>query len=63
MLREPLLMKVDIDGTVVRRKAEPHYLYNERGQLVATRMRPIVQPGEVLVDRLGTFPQIISVLA
>lgn len=63
MSREPLFMKVDIAGEVVRRQAEPHHLYNERGQLVATCMRPIVRPGELLVERLGTFPKIISEMA
>ena len=63
MKREPLYMKVDIGGGVVRRQAEPHHLYNEAGHPVATYMRPIVRPGEVLVQRLGTFPKIISGLA
>lgn len=59
-MREPLLMKVEIAGAVVHRQAEPLYLYNELGQLVATCMRPIVRPGELLVERIGTFPKIIS---
>jgi hypothetical protein len=59
MDREPLYMKVEIGGDIVRREAEPLHLYDNRGRLIATRMRPSVRPGEVLVDRLGTFPKII----
>ena len=62
-MREPLLMKVEIGGAVEHRQAEPVQLYNEAGLPIATYMRPIVRPGEGLVQRLGTFPTIISGLA
>jgi hypothetical protein len=63
MQREPLYMKVAIGGDVVRREAEPLHLYDNRGRLIAVRMRPTVRPGEILVDRLGTFPAIIQDVA
>lgn len=63
MEREPLFLQVEIGGEVVHREAEPLHLYDERGQHVFTRMRPVVRPGEILVDRLGTFPRIIQELA
>lgn len=63
MQREPLYMKVAIGDDVVRRQAEPLHLYDNTGRLIATRMRPTVLPGELLVDRVGTFPKIIREVA
>jgi hypothetical protein len=63
MQREPLYMKVSIGGDVVRREAEPLHLYDNRGRLIATRMQPAVRPGELLVERMGTFPKIIREVA
>jgi hypothetical protein len=57
--RAPVFVRVEIDGREQRRQAAPHHLYNGRGQLVATGLRPTVLPGEVLVDRIGTYPKII----
>lgn len=59
MPRDPVLVRVEIDGKEARRQAEPFHLYNDAGQLVATALRPMVLPGEVLIDRLGTYPKII----
>lgn len=63
MSREPLFMKVDIEGDVVRRQAEPIHLYDQAGRAVATCMRPILRADEMLVERLGTFPKIVKVPA
>lgn len=59
MCRAPVFVRVDIDGKEERRQAEPHHLYNEHGQLVATGLRPSLLPGEHLVQRIGTYPKII----
>lgn len=53
-------MNVSIGGEVVRREAEPVHLYDRTGKPIATHMRPRLLPGEVLVDRLGTYPAIIQ---
>lgn len=63
MEREPLLMPVHIGDVVVRREAEPLHLCDVSGRLIATCMRPIVRPGETLVEQLGDHPRIISELA
>ena len=59
MGRAPIDLRVEIDGREERRQAEPLYLYNSAGQLVATALRPTVRPGERLVERFGTYPKII----
>lgn len=59
MQRDPVLVRVEIDGREERRQAEPLHLYNSAGQLVATALRPRLYPGEHLVERLGTYPKII----
>lgn len=59
MLRDPVFVRVEIDGREERRQAEPFYLYNSAGQLVATALRPTLRVGEQLVERLGTYPKII----
>jgi hypothetical protein len=63
MSREPLFMKVDIDGDVVRRQAAPLHLYDRTGRIIATYMQPQLRSGEILVERLGTFPKIIREVA
>ena len=59
MRRDPVFLRVEVDGREERREAAPLYLYNSAGQLVATALRPSVHPGERLVERLGTYPMII----
>lgn len=63
MDRQPVFVRVEIDGKETQRQAEPHHLYNSAGQLVATRVRPMVLAGERLVERLGTYPKIIREVA
>jgi hypothetical protein len=63
MSREPLHMKVSIGGDVVRRVADPLCLYDRTGRIVATYMRPRLEPGEILQERIGTFPAIIQTTA
>jgi hypothetical protein len=63
MSREPLYMKVSIGGDVVRRVADPLHFYDKAGHIVATCMRPRLEPGEILQERIGTFPAIIRTAA
>lgn len=61
MPREPIYMKVDIGGDVVRREAEVEVLlYDRAGKAAVTHMRPRLRPGEILVERLGMIPEIVT---
>ena len=59
MQRDPVFVRVEIEGREERRQAEPLHLYNSAGHLIATALRPTVRLGEFLVERLGTYPKII----
>ena len=57
---EPVMMKVQIGGDVVRRVGEVEILARDHtGRPTISRMRPKLCPGEVLCERLGTFPAIV----
>lgn len=57
---EPVMMRVQIGGDVVRRVGEVEILARDHtGRPTISRMRPTLQPGEILVERLGTFPSIV----
>lgn len=59
MPRNPVLLRVEVNGREERRQAVPVHLYDSSGRLVATGLRPQTLPGEQLVERLGTYPKII----
>lgn len=60
-MREVPMMRVEVDGVVVRRPGvlDP-LLYDRTGKIVMSRMRPQTLPGELLVEREGTFPAIVG---
>jgi hypothetical protein len=54
------MMKVQIGGDVVRRVGEVEVIARDHtGRPTISRMRPQLYPGEVLVERIGTFPAIV----
>jgi len=60
-MRQPVMMKVQIGGDVVRRAGHVEILAcDAAGRPTISRMRPQLQPGERLLDRIGTFPAIIK---
>lgn len=57
---EPVMMKVQIGGDIVRRAGEVEIIARDlAGRPTISHMRPQLYPGEVLVERLGTFPAIV----
>jgi hypothetical protein len=59
--REVPMMRVEVDGVVVRRPGVLDVLqYNSTGKVTMSRMRPQTMPGEVLIERNGTFPAIVG---
>lgn len=62
MRRTPML-RVEVSGQVVCRQAVPLHLYDKTGRIVVTSLRPQLEQGEILQERLGTFPAIIREVA
>ena len=62
-MRTPPMLRVEVGGHVVRRQAVPLHLYDKTGRIVATSLHPQLEPGEILRERLGTFPAIIREVA
>jgi hypothetical protein len=53
------MMSVELDGEVVRRPGTLDVLlYDRTGKPVASRLRPQLNPGEVLRERVGMIPVI-----
>jgi len=58
---EPVMMRVQIGGDVVRRVGHVEVLACDlEGRPTISHMQPQLFPGEQLVERLGTFPAIIK---
>jgi hypothetical protein len=58
------MMSVELDGEVVRRPGTLDVLlYDCTGKPVASRLRPQLNPGEVLRERVGMIPAIEKVLS
>ena len=63
-MRTPPTMPVEVAGQTVRRPAVLDVLlYDHTGKPTVSRMRPQLEPGEILQERLGTFPAIIREVA
>jgi hypothetical protein len=57
--REAPMMRVEVDGKIERRPGVLEVLlYDATGKPTLSRMRPQTLPGEVLIERAGTFPAI-----
>ena len=57
------MLPVELDGVVVKRASVPEVLlYDRYGSPAMVHMRPQLSHGEVLVERAGTIPLIVSVL-
>lgn len=55
----PPMLKVEVGGQIVRRVGEVEILARDPlGRPTISRMRPKLLAGEVLRERLGTFPEI-----
>lgn len=58
-MRDVPMMRVEVDGVVVRRPGELDVLVRDAGgRAVVSRMRPQLLPGEVLCERTGQIPAI-----
>lgn len=58
--REPIFLKVEIDGITVERRAQVQVLqYGAEGQPVITCMAPVLEQGEVLIERTGMISMIV----
>jgi hypothetical protein len=54
------MMRVEVDGQVVRRPGELDVLQRDPdGKPTIAHMRPQLQPGEILVERAGQLPSIV----
>jgi hypothetical protein len=59
--REVPMMRVEVDGVVMRRPGVLDVLQVDgNGNPTLSRMRPLTMPGELLLERAGTFPAIIG---
>jgi hypothetical protein len=59
--REVPMMRVEVDGKVVRRPGVLDVLQCDgNGKPTLSRMRPQTLPGELLIERAGTFPAIVG---
>lgn len=63
-MRTPPMMSVEVDGRVSRRPGVLEVLlYDRTGKPTVSRLRPQLNPGEVLRERFGTYPAIIRAVA
>jgi hypothetical protein len=61
-MRAVPMMRVEVAGAVVSRPGQLEVLlYDRTGRPTISRIRPQLLPGEVLVERAGMIPQIVSV--
>lgn len=61
-MRQPVMMKVEIGGDVVRRVGEVVILARDKaGRPTISHLRPQLLAGEILRERLGRIPEIIKV--
>ncbi|KQQ93638.1 hypothetical protein [Massilia sp. Leaf139] len=57
---DPITVRVEIDGIVVQRRAELRVLeYDHTGRATISCMAPIIEEGELLVERIGEIPFIV----
>lgn len=58
--RKPIALKVEIDGVTVERLAELRVLeYGNDGRPVISCMAPVLEQGEILIERVGMIPMIV----
>ncbi len=60
-MRDVPMMRVEVNGAAERRPGVLDVLqYDRTGKPTLSRMRPQLLPGEVLVERAGQIPIIVS---
>ena len=60
-MRQPVMMKVEIGGDVVRRVGEVEIIARDlSGRPTISHLRPQLLAGEILRERLGRIPEIIK---
>jgi hypothetical protein len=58
------MLSVEVDGRVVSRPGQVEVLlYDHTGRPAVSHLVPRLEPGEMLVERIGTFPAIIRTSA
>lgn len=63
-MRVPPMLKVEVDGQVIRRPGVLDVLQRDlAGRPTVSRMRPQLEAGEVLRERVGQIPAIVRVAA
>lgn len=61
MRGEVPMLRVEIDGKIVRRPGVLHVLQSDsQGNAVLSHLRPQLLPGETLVERNGAIPAVIG---